>query len=663
MKRTLSLLLALLTLTFGLSALAEVEYGSFQVEVAPGSQRVIDAPLAGSLNAVCVDGDDVYVLEDGQLYSADAELNRIELLHTFERELCGLSVSDGVCYYGYVDGDRTRFARLTADGEAEELFDVQTERTMFRMLVASQTVFALWEYSAYELQAVKQTEDICKLAAYDLSGREQPLPVEDASDIALYPGRGVLLLQLDGTVSTCVLRPETGNWQELDSEVVGLNIAASSDGSGLFVQDFSGIYRRSDDGSSSVDLSPDLWLDSALACTATHLISYRLHGDMEMRSWQLSEIAQTSGNDVLTLVNAEFMMKYDATMQSALEQFQQLHPDVKVVNQEMDAMQLTTAILANDGSVDVIMPNGMSIDSLLQAGALYDLNQDAELKARLESWVGSQVLHKNGIRFGVPESISTSVLEANESLSQYAPELDWQNCSWLEVLEAAEQMETDLTGDGVQDIWFLCENPYFPLWFEQYLASFDGPRDISFDTDAFRQLAEQYHRCVQAGVILSPLDPDSDSDLALYRQSWIFGCGVNAFLPLPTIDGKRTAISEPYSLSIVRSSKHIDWALDLLKCYTSDEAQRADWDPVFVTPNFRLSPGWEENPYFAISTEAERENLRLQQEYVNQSVYLLIDSNFYDHSADLFEQFYDGQIALDELVDGLQQKLQMVQMG
>ena len=52
-----------------------------------------------------------------------------------------------------------RHALCQADGAVEDLFDVQTERTMFRMLVAQEKVFVLWEYSAYELLSLKEGRD------------------------------------------------------------------------------------------------------------------------------------------------------------------------------------------------------------------------------------------------------------------------------------------------------------------------------------------------------------------------------------------------------------------------------------------------------------------------------------------------------------------------
>lgn len=62
----------------------------------------------------------------------------------------------------------------------EDLFDVQTERTMFRMLVKQEKVFVLWEYSAYELLSLKEGRDTCKVAIYSLDGAEQQTPIADA---------------------------------------------------------------------------------------------------------------------------------------------------------------------------------------------------------------------------------------------------------------------------------------------------------------------------------------------------------------------------------------------------------------------------------------------------------------------------------------------------
>lgn len=136
-RRFLTLLLAALILSANVATRAAVEYdfpGNDQTPrkyLDPGALRIIEALPEGKLNAICAEGGDVYLLEQNVLWRADDDLNRLEQLHQFDESLCGFCVSDGRFYFSYVKDDRTVFARLTDDGQTQQLFDTTAERPMF----------------------------------------------------------------------------------------------------------------------------------------------------------------------------------------------------------------------------------------------------------------------------------------------------------------------------------------------------------------------------------------------------------------------------------------------------------------------------------------------------------------------------------------------------
>lgn len=56
-------------------------------------------------------------------------------------------------------------------------------------------------------------------------------------------------------------------------------------------------------------------------------------------------------------------------------------------------------------------------------------------------------------------------LKRNEALEAYAPPLDWENCSWTELLSAAEGFAAE--GNGGRGLYFLLDSRRFPAWYAQ----------------------------------------------------------------------------------------------------------------------------------------------------------------------------------------------------
>ena len=98
----------------GTAACAEVMYGAFPLVCEAGEVRTFNVELAGSLNAICIDGERGFLLLDRELWAVDDELNRLKKRHVFDEVLCGMDIRDNVVYFSYLVDGVTRFARLTA---------------------------------------------------------------------------------------------------------------------------------------------------------------------------------------------------------------------------------------------------------------------------------------------------------------------------------------------------------------------------------------------------------------------------------------------------------------------------------------------------------------------------------------------------------------------
>lgn len=327
-KRLISVWLAILMAFAAIPALAVVEYNAPGEEPNPnyhpaaGSLRVIEALPEGKLNAICVEGDDVYLLEQDVLWRADDELNKLKQIHSFSEDLCGFSVSDGQFYFSFVDEDRTVFARLTEDGQTDRLFDVPAERPMFKMLAAEGHIFVLWLYSGYENQMhILQSDwEGCELDVYSLDGELRIGNLFDgAVDMAYRAEYGLILLPdfslWAGTeLNLPTWNIQTGQFGELKGfSFGGKKLAVMPDGNGFFVCDdgaFFDLYRYESGRYTTVqqavgDCMDPGWADAALACTRTRLYCYRLRGDMNLHSLELS-LSAPSGDASQTVLTIAY---------------------------------------------------------------------------------------------------------------------------------------------------------------------------------------------------------------------------------------------------------------------------------------------------------------------------------------------------------------------
>ncbi len=679
-KPLFSFLLSLLLLTG--TAHASVDYGPdgpVPYQPDPGSTRVIEAQPEGKLNAICVEGDAVYLLEQNALWRADDELNKLEPIHTFEEDLCGFSVSGGQFYFSYVDGDRTVFARLTEDGQTERLFDTTAERPMFKMVVAGENVCVMWLYSGHEylMHMVHTDYAGCKIDVYTLDGE---LRVEDlfdgAMDMAYHAECGLILLPDFHLWANTDLKlptwdPQTGRLGELeDFSFGGYKLAILPDGSGFyncgeFVDADLGLFRY-ERGRYAISrqfvglcMDPD-WEDAALACTRTRLYCYRLRGDMNLHSMELPEnapdadaaqsrltIAYPSGDDAF--IN-------DPVMQAALSQFRRLCPEAGIHFEPFELPQLKTALMAGDDYIDLLFVNMYYMSSLVEMGALYDLNDDAELRQRMAQWTGNQALCWKGIRYGVPVWLDTDCLTPNAKLSEFALNLDWQHCTWLDFLQQAEQFETDTNGDGAQDIWLLGDTVGGPQWLFQYANTFADIKDVNFDTETFRALAAEYKRCYDKGVLIDWNDAVQQPDTVAYITGRISDLNRTDYLPLPSIAGESEVPAYTYSLALSKSTAQYDLAMDFLQCFTSDEVQSQ-------SPFIGLAADTSIYPEYARLQNPLKQQMEAQKAYVNRGVAQWRNGDYNVFQAEQFEKYLNDQIALDELISSLQQKLQMVVWG
>lgn len=604
-----------------------------------------------ALNIMCADGGQVFILEQGVLWRADADMEPQEILCGLEQPLCGFSAWNGSFYISYVQDGRTRFARLNAEYGEEPLFAVESDHSMNKMVVMDDMIYVLWNYDAAELLANGRALSHI-LRAYAFDGTAVELPVQEATDVAVSSQYGLIYgLETQGLGDAlCAMNPATGERRTFSVAEDIVNLAWNAAESCIYFRNDVGIYRYAEEAErpTLVENRSEAAYDTGLICANGKLVSYRLHGDMERTVWP---VAQGEDEGQLVLVNGYNLQ--DERMQAAVQAFEADYPGVEVAFLELSAEQAKTAVMA--GTADLICLTGSEVTDYVDSGAVCDLNAEPALCAEVEHWVADSAFHWNGIRYGVAGELLANCLMENESLSEFAPQVSWTDGTWMDLLKLAAEFQTDVDGDGVQDIWFLCDDYRHPLWFDQYLASFDDLKDMNFDTDAFRALAEQYRACIRRGVIWDR--GAEDVVPVLYSAGFLSGLDGMAFRPLPALENSAYIVpTQTFSLAVCRKAPHSDWAIAFLKHYVSDDAQKQ---------MCRL--GWEQDsrmyPAYSGLDESERTILEAQKAYLGYARARWYNRDFVISSGDLFEKYFADEITLDGLVDGLQQKLRMVLWG
>lgn len=391
---------------------------------------------------------------------------------------------------------------------------------------------------------------------------------------------GVLFLpDSGGSEAISVMDPRNGAWWPLEICSGGENIAAAPETGEIYIRNSNGIFCHVQERQPPEECWAEWeenWSDTALVCTKKQLISYRQHGDMDVHTWDLKQAPdEPARENQLAVVNA---YAEEPALCRALEMFREQHPEVEVVFRQMTEEQLNTALMANDGSVDVLALYSGDAMRYVATGAIVDIDADAVLRQQQEALVGSGAFCWDGVRNGVGSELYVTCLKRNEALEAYAPPLDWENCSWTELLSAAEGFAAE--GNGGRGLYFLLDSRRFPAWYAQYRALYDTPKEIDFDTEMFRVLAEQYKACVQAGVILDSGAERADPARAVCAVEKLYTLSGAAFDPLPRLETERPVLADAFALAVCRSTRHEEWAKELLRCLdggvtAADERHRA----------------------------------------------------------------------------------------
>lgn len=597
-------------------------------------------PPDGSRNAVCVDGERVYLLAGRQLWAADDALESQTPLLQFDEAPCAIAARDGeFCIARPVDGG-VAFQSLNADGAEQALFTVAADCLPEKLLLAGDALFVLWAGDGASHP----------ISGYALTGEPLALPFAAVTDAALSPEYGLVyaLPQAERQETLRALDWRTGDSLLLNAVGDVLGVAVAPDGE-LYFRTGQGLwhYRAHALEPERISAADGPRTDMALSATRSHLIVWSRCGALQPRLWDAVP------RRTLTLANlGQSGESDDETIDLTIRRFQRLHPDVRLQFEEYpDFTRRVPALADGDSAIDVMLLDSHAIHEAAAAGLLYDLNADAGLRGRLEGWSGQQLLCMDGIRAGVPHQVYYLAFFVNELLAPAAPEAARDARSWAELFRAAERFSS-----GAADAWLLRDDLSYPVWLRYYLAQFASAEDIRFDCEAFRSLAAQYRRAVQSGAIVDQAAYESAVGRGWEQSDWdrvllaeaesTVGAHSKAALP-PPLPGERRVVLAGYSALVIRNgSANVDLALDFLKCHASDEVQYRTGNPTWLGDAARCSG-------YGLLDEAERQRLLGQKALLDQATdgFWRLD---YAATGAAMDAYLAGESTLDELVAALQ---------
>ncbi len=361
---------------------------------------------------------------------------------------------------------------------------------------------------------------------------------------------------------------------------------------------------------------------------------------------------------VLTLVNVDEGLQ-DARMNQAIEILQNDHPDVVVEFAELEYDQVNAVLMAGEGEIDILEISTAGQESIIEAGALLDLSQDASIVEALKEWYDvEELMTYDGVLYGVPCLFWTSVLSESEPLYDFVRDVPVEVLdTWQVFLQTALEFQGDIDADGETEIWFLGESLRTPEWLNQYIAQYDRTEEIRFDEPEFREMAELYREAVQRGKVVDLMTGVGENEVLF--QTYTINSPVEMqsnYHPLPALGETRINVTLPKGLSVYVRSDNADIAVELLKHYISGDVQMRN--NRYYTKSARLTPEYE--------NMAQSKKLQVDRGialFADMRISHLSDDFRQYVTNDLLLQYWSGKMTTDELVEQLQSRLTMMLWG
>lgn len=365
-------------------------------------------------------------------------------------------------------------------------------------------------------------------------------------------------------------------------------------------------------------------------------------------------MAQGRQEKLLTELNiVNHMSVADTRTAYLVEQFHTVLPELNLNFTEMDIDQYLLSMLAADDKIDIAFLYRTTLLNCARVGALLPLDEEPQIMAALNktTWLPFEsLLSLDGHLYGIPFYYLPDLLSYDKRVADNCGfTLPSYPYTWDDLIPATRNAGLD----GMGAPCLLRENLSNPVFLMTYLSQqYYHTGTVHFDTEEFRKTAKTYSALVNEGVILD-FNDEPLRDTILNR-----GTASGSPVFYPQIGSEPSIIVDMYAFSIPADSSNIEPALLFLEQYLLPECQHQ----VFLGNSsymlLKSSDGYNDEYLEMYPNYNEELRQYIGDHWIPRfGVPAFIQ---YLNESEIFYRYLKGDIALDDLIVTLQEKLDMI---
>lgn len=639
---------------------------------AMGNAQAIPIPFTEEAENVLfsADEDGIWLLRDNKLLFLDGNnYEKSTEVTSFDNDKMSVALSsfDSDAYIAMREQDTLIFFIIDRSGVVMELFSMPYERGIRDMHVFQNRIAVLWGYSdmEYTSQEILISEYVdYPFTLFDFSGL--PINIEGVERAANFTKKGenslvFLILKSEGHFTVYSYDILTGLSEELGHTTKGSPFAPSGEENVLVQLTFQGLGSVDIMTGKETVLFPFSYHPFPLA--RMQISNGRVFWSIDQENvyayCELSDLI-TSQRKTLTLVNIPDASQNRSyyLISKAIEKFKALYPEIEIRMSNVDETQLLVQLQARDDNLDILyIPSGSEVQ-YINMGILMDLKSHPAFVDSMDAWIDiGNIMSYNQVYYGVPLSLHALSINFNKNLFRDAGlSVPATPYSWTDLFELSKEFNPDVNGDGKPDLIFLHEvEKNVPTFYKQFTAHRENPSSINFLSGDFRQMAEGYKSLVERGLVYD-WGNYKLRDKALISSSPV---GIpNAwtspiFDPVPMIGNDEAICVQVSAMGVNSNSTMSSVAADFIATYASQEVQSSEW-ALTLLKDIDVYPKEQE------LTNTAREQVQAYQQYIEKSQPQLLSSDFHSFTKNLFGQYLDSIITVEQLQNQLQQRFQML---
>ena len=375
----------------------------------------------------------------------------------------------------------------------------------------------------------------------------------------------------------------------------------------------------------------------------------------ELNVYEKSAIGKIDSANELVLVNCTDIGDFRLT--NAIDKFEMKYPEKKVIMVERERDLLLTELMAGESQYDILFIDSASLDNYKATGVTIDLAEHDNLMQMFDDWIPVTRAAEFDRKLAcVPAYVSAPLLYVNTTLKPFLKtEIPFET-SWESFFSLAQHFDTDTNDDGVADAKFLAENLYYPDFIYQFVSANQKNEKIDFSSPVFIRVLEMYKDLVKEGFVVDMFG-DDNSEAALFIAGRSLEPETNEFISLPKFEDSGVYIpAYVHGLGISRFSTKLDYAVEFLMMYASIDNQ--------IPPvGFGFIKDVSLYPEMKNLTGTQAEQIVKYTEYFEKVSPAWINTEFAIYVTEVLEKYLSDDLTVNDVVDMLNQKVEMIRMG